>query len=204
MNFNLFVFITMALSEAPLKKLCKEEVSNLAFDYQSKFDSTLIQTISVNWKKTLRSLDQNWLLVNLSKECWVMNMERQSWSNSQYSRWECLEVTGNPDSIESKDPQQTLLKVFEKMEVMVDPANVEDCHRIKTSNGFENFRNEKMLQKCDFQRRGWNSLLPKSGSKFTLMTAHVNITNYFGKKCKSLQSNQFFHAFWVANGTVRF
>ena len=204
MNFNLFVFITMALSEALLKKLCKEEVSNLAFDYQSKFDSTLIQTISVNWKKTLRSLDQNWLLVNLSKECWVMNMERQSWSNSQYSRWECLEVTGNPDSTESKDPQQTLLKVFEKMEVMVDPANVEDCHRIKTSNGFENFRNEKMLQKCDFQRRGWNSLLPKSGSKFTLMTAHVNITNYFGKKCKSLQSNQFFHAFWVANGTVRF
>ena len=133
-----------------------------------------------------------------------MNMERQSWSNSQYSRWECLEVTGNPDSTESKDPQQTLLKVFEKMEVMVDPANVEDCHRIKTSNGFENFRNEKMLQKYDFQRRGWNSLLPKSGSKFTLMTAHVNITNYFGKKCKSLQSNQFFHAFWVANGTVRF
>ena len=204
MNFNLFVFITMALSEAPLKKLCKEEVSNLAFDYQSKFDSTLIQTISVNWKKTLRSLDQNWLLVNLSKECWVMNMERQSWSNSQYSRWECLEVTGNPDSTESKDPQQTLLKVFEKMEIMVDPANVEDCHRIKTSNGFENFRNEKMLQKYDFQRRGWNSLLPKSGSKFALMTAHVNITNYFGKKCKSLQSNQFFHAFWVANGTVRF
>ena len=200
----MFVFITIALSEAPLKKLCKEEVINLAFDYQSKFDSTLIQTISVNWKKTLRSLDQNWLLVNLSKECWVMNMERQSWSNSQYSRWECLEVTGNPDSTESKDPQQTLLKVFEKMEVMVDPANVEDCHRIKTSNGFENFRNEKMLQKYDFQRRGWNSLLPKSGSKFALMTAHVNITNYFGKKCKSLQSNQFFHAFWVANGTVRF
>ena len=31
----------MALSEASLKKLSKEEVINLALDYQSKFDSTL-------------------------------------------------------------------------------------------------------------------------------------------------------------------
>ena len=31
----------MALSEAALKKLSKEEIINLALDYQSKFDSTL-------------------------------------------------------------------------------------------------------------------------------------------------------------------
>ena len=31
----------MALSKASLKKLSKEEVINLALDYQSKFDSTL-------------------------------------------------------------------------------------------------------------------------------------------------------------------
>ena len=34
-------FITMTLSEAALKKLLKEEIINLAFDYQSKLDSTL-------------------------------------------------------------------------------------------------------------------------------------------------------------------
>ena len=31
----------MALSEAALKKLSKDEIINLALDYQSKFDSTL-------------------------------------------------------------------------------------------------------------------------------------------------------------------
>lgn len=42
-----------------------------------------------------------------------------------------LEVTGIPDSTESKYLNQPTLKVFE----MVDPSNIEDCHWIKTSNG---------------------------------------------------------------------
>ena len=33
----------MVLPEASLKKLSKEDVINLALDYQSKFDSTLAQ-----------------------------------------------------------------------------------------------------------------------------------------------------------------
>ena len=62
----------MTLSGAALKKLSKEEIINLAFDYQSKFDSTLTairNELSELKKKTLRSLDQNWLLVNMSREC---------------------------------------------------------------------------------------------------------------------------------------
>ena len=31
----------MALSESALKKLCQDEITNLALDYQGKFDSTL-------------------------------------------------------------------------------------------------------------------------------------------------------------------
>ena len=68
----------------------------------------------------------------------VTNMERQCWSNSQYSRRECLEVTGIPDSNQSKDLEQAVLKVFEKLEVMVDTANVEDCHWIKTKRCCKN------------------------------------------------------------------
>ena len=50
---------------------------------------------------------------------------------------ECLEVTGIPDSTESKDLEQTVLKVFEKLEVMVDTANIEDYHWIKTNSSSE-------------------------------------------------------------------
>ena len=48
----------MALSEAALKKLSKDEIVNLALDYQSKFDSTLagISNELSDLKKTLRNL----------------------------------------------------------------------------------------------------------------------------------------------------
>ena len=42
----------MALSESALKKLHKDEIINLALDYQSKFDSTKLSDL----KKILNSL----------------------------------------------------------------------------------------------------------------------------------------------------
>ena len=65
-------------------------------------------------------------------ECW------KRWSNSQYSKRKRLNVTGIPYSSKSKVLEQIILKVFKKMEVMVDAANVEDCYEIKTSNGSKN------------------------------------------------------------------
>ena len=63
----------------------------------------------------------------------VLSLEQQTWSNSQYSRRECLELSGIPETIENKDLEGTVLGIFEKLDVMVDPGNVEDCHWIKSS-----------------------------------------------------------------------
>ena len=60
-------------------------------------------------------------------------MERQCWSNSQYSGQECLEVTGIPNSTESMDLTKTV-KVFKKLQETVDPANADGRRWIKTSN----------------------------------------------------------------------
>ena len=75
-------------------------------------------------------------------------MERQYWSNSEYSRRECLEVTGIPGSTESKDLEQTVLKIFEKLEVLMDSANFQDCNWIKTSSG-----SKKVIIKLSKQKR---------------------------------------------------
>ena len=58
----------------------------------------------------------------------VVSLERQCWSNSQYSRRECLEINGFPESLKNEDLEQTVLKVFEELNVVVDPSDVEDCH----------------------------------------------------------------------------
>ena len=74
-------------------------------------------------------------LVNTKLKEKVVSLERQTWSNSQYSRRECLELSGIPETIENKDLEGTVLGIFEKLDVMVDPSNVEDCHWIKSSKG---------------------------------------------------------------------
>ena len=74
-------------------------------------------------------------MVNIKLKEKVVSLEQQTWSNSQYSSRERLELNGIPESIEKKDQERTLLGVFEKLEFMVDPSNVEDCNWIKSSKG---------------------------------------------------------------------
>ena len=40
-------------------------------------------------------------------------MERQCWGNAQYSRRECIEAVGIPDSVNSIDLEDKLLTVFQ-------------------------------------------------------------------------------------------
>ena len=112
-------------------------------DYQNKFDSTLagISDELSKLEKDFEKLESELAVskhVNGMLEKRLINMKRQCLSNSRYSRRECLEVTGIPDSTELKDLEQTVLKLFEKLELMVDSANVADCHWIKTINGSKN------------------------------------------------------------------
>ena len=59
-------------------------------------------------------------------------MERQCWANNQYSRRECLGISGIPENTESKDLENLTLHIFGKINVSVDLDNVEDCHWVKT------------------------------------------------------------------------
>ena len=80
----------MALSETSLKKLFKEEVINLALDYQSKFHSTLaglrneLSELKKNFEKLGSELAVSKRVIGMLEKR-VINMERQYWSNSQYS-----------------------------------------------------------------------------------------------------------------------
>ena len=130
----------MGLSEAALNKLSKEEIINLALDYQSKFDSKLagIRNELSDFKKDFEKLGSNLSVarqVNSVLRERVTSLERQCWSNSQYSRCECLELTGIPETNDNNTLESTVLKIFEKFEVNVDPSNVEDCHWISSKNG---------------------------------------------------------------------
>ena len=76
----------MALSEVSSNKLSKNEVINLALDYQSKFDSTLVDIrkelseLKTDFEKLGSELAVS-KHVNGMLEKRVINTERQCWSN---------------------------------------------------------------------------------------------------------------------------
>lgn len=72
-------------------------------------------------------------LVNTKLKEKFVSLERQTRSNSQYSRRDCLELSVTPETIEIKDLEGTALGIFGKLDVIMDLSNVEDYHWIKSS-----------------------------------------------------------------------
>ena len=169
----------MAFSESALKKLHKDEIINLALDYQNKFDSTLagirnkLSDIRKDFEQLRSDLSVTKLVNNKLKEQ-VVSLEWQTWRNSQYSWRECLELSSIPETFENKDLEGTVLSIFEKLDVMVDPGNVEDCHWIKPSKGAK-----KVIVKLS-RRKDANKirLLKKSLKGMNLSSLGINSAVY--------------------------
>ena len=123
----------MYLSEEALRKLTKDELVNLSLEYQNKFTLTLARTESDtgNLREDLKKIEADLVIsgnVNSKLREGVVSLERQCWSNSQYSRCECVEISGFPKCLKNKGLEDAVLKVFEELIVVVDQSNVEDCH----------------------------------------------------------------------------
>ena len=137
------MFIKMALNEAALRKLGKEEIIKLALEYQSKFDSTLssindVKTDLSKLRKYYEKLESDVIItkqVNTRLYDKMKFLERQCWVNEQYFRHECLEISGVPESVADNDLEGEVLKWLEKADVEVHPDHIEACHWIKSNAG---------------------------------------------------------------------
>ena len=62
-------------------------------------------------------------------------LERQCWPNEQYSRRECLEISGVPEFVTDNDLEGKVLKILEKIDIEVHLDHIEACHWIKSNAG---------------------------------------------------------------------
>ena len=141
----------MALSESLLIKLSKDELVKMIMNYQEKFDVTLnkiknvLNDIKVKYDKVEAELhvskNVNNKLVNQ-----LNILERKCWTNEQYQRRECLEISGISDNISDNDLENAVIKIFNEIDVEVDSSNIEACHGLKS-----NMRPKKVIVK--FSRR---------------------------------------------------
>ena len=44
-----------------------------------------------------------------------------------------MEITGVPDSISNDDLEEISIKIFDKLDMAIDPSNIEDCHWLKSN-----------------------------------------------------------------------
>ena len=132
----------MALNEATLRKLGKEEIIELALEYQSEFDSTLsciddIKTELSELRKYYEKLESDTITKQVNTKLWdkMKFLDRQCWASEQYSSRECLEIFGVPESVTDNDLEGKVLNLLEIIDVEGHPDHIEACHFIRSSTG---------------------------------------------------------------------
>ena len=126
----------MAHTLASLEKLGKSDLARLVIDYQNKFDTVLnnINSELLDLKNKFTKLESDLEIsrnVNNKLVDQVTRLEQKCWENEQYSRRECIEISGIPQSMKQIEWEKTVLNVFHKIDAPVDPQNTEACHRLK-------------------------------------------------------------------------
>ena len=138
----------MAHTLASLEKLGKSDLARLVIDYQNKFDTVLnnVNSEQMDLKNKFTKLEPD---LEISRNViklvdQVTKLEWKSWENEQYSKRECIEISGISQSIEQLDLEKTLLNVFDKIDAPVDPQTIEACHSLKSD---DNGRSNKVIVK---------------------------------------------------------
>ena len=101
-------------------KLNKENLVRLLLDYQGKFDS-ILEDVKNNFdelktKFTILEADLNTSRnVNSKLSDKLINVEPRNLANEQYSRRECLEISGIPSSVKDNELETKILIILKKL-----------------------------------------------------------------------------------------
>ena len=103
-----------------------------------------------------------------------------------------------------------MLTVLSKLDVNIDPANVEACHWFKSSNKGKKASLKLSRRKDSDEIRMVRSKLKTTDLKPIRITTPVYINGslcfYIKKlwsKCKKLWSNKFIFGYWVSDGSIK-
>ena len=126
-------------TEESLEKLLKKDIINIVLSLQTtakECNAKLLEEVhALNEKFT--TLESQLLItknVNSLLQERVIDLERQCWANAQYSRRECLEVSGIPNTIKQDELENKVLTIFKKVGCDIKNENIEACHRVRRQN----------------------------------------------------------------------
>ena len=207
----------MAYSLSSLIKLTREELANIVLDYQHKFDNSLgsINAELLELKTKFTKMESDLTIsrnVNVKLMERLVVTERKCWANEQYSRRECLEISGIPESVSDNALEDKIQGVLRGIDAEVDTENIESCHRLKGKGSkgrvilklskrkdAEKIKlNKKKLKNIDHRKIGLSS-----GTKVFINESLCGYYKLLWSKCKKLFLEKKIASFWVTNGTVK-
>ena len=109
-----------ALTEESLNKLNKPDLVALLVNLQSNVDSVNSNLVA-ELRKMREGFDQMKSDLSVTKKVNTLlserlqTIEKQCWANVQYSRRECLEISGIPSSVSDNDLQDTVCKEITRL-----------------------------------------------------------------------------------------
>ena len=135
-------------------------LASMVLDYKEKVNSTLsaitdeLKELKTDFRKLESDLAISWN-VNGKPTKQIISVERKCWVKEQYSRRECLEISGTPESTPDDDWEECILKHFNECDTPVDTANIEACYHLEWKA-----RSKKAINKL-FKRKDMLNILQR-------------------------------------------
>ena len=116
-----------------LMKLTRKQLVNTVLDYQHKFGNSLhsINAESLEQKTKFNKMEADLAIsrnVNVKLVERLVVTERKCWANKQYSRRECLKISGIPESVSDDLFEDKIIGVLREIDVEVNTKSIESCY----------------------------------------------------------------------------
>ena len=207
----------MQLEICPTLNRLLEDLIRMLLDYQGKFNSTLDELkINLNELKTkfckLESdlhISRN---VNDKLSDKLVVLEQKYHANGQYSRRECLKISGIPAEVGDKDIEIKVLEILDAIDGPVNTNLVEDCHSIPSKSSPKKailkLSRRKDSRRVLLNKKKLKQLKPESLNLPAGVKIYINesLCPYYKKlwtKCRKLWDAKRILPLCVSNGSIR-
>ena len=193
-----------------LKNLNKDQLISMV--NKLKNENCTLQEENAQLKTQLEEIKSELLVAQNTSQLLcdrVIDLERRASSQEQYSRRECLEISGIPSNVADGHLEEKVRFILHKIDVDIPTEQIEACHRIgkngKTIVKFSRrkdisriFSNKKKLKNLDA-----NSLTIPEKSRVYINESLCPSYKNLWWKCKTLWKAGKITKFFTSNGTIR-
>ena len=196
-----------------LDKLRKQDLISIVLSLQPKLeDNTVLEevrklngSISKLHAELVVTKNFNNLLVTR-----LYTLERQCWTNAQYSRRECLDTVGVPREESGEVLEEKVLNIFGKLGCDISPDRIEACHRVGRTNdtAIVKFSRRKDCQhvwsvKKDLKKLTLEDLELPANSKLFINRSLCPYYKMLWSKSMKLHSLSKIHSFFISGDTIK-